>query len=321
MTIFIWILFLCLVGALISIDLGLIQRQSTTFTLGMAARRCLVWFVLALLFNVYVYFLYENNWLDWGVQSILDLDGREAATLFFTGYLIELSLSVDNVFVFAIIFEYMRIPLKYQHRILFWGVLGAFVLRSIMIFLGVILINAFSWMTYVFGLILLVSAARMLALRSETSPGDMGPIHLIDKFLPVTKTYNSNHFFIREHGKLLATPLFVTLVIVEWTDLIFALDSIPAIFAVTTDPFLIFTSNVFALLGLRNLYFLVAGLLGKFRYLKTTLVFILLFVAIKMLLQHHVEIPNLLSLVVIASSLGVGILASMWSARFAKHTE
>lgn len=321
MTILIWISFLTLMVVLIAIDLGLIQRHTETMTFKAAMHRSAVWFVLALCFNVYIYFLYNNNWLGWGVSSILDLNGKEAATLFLTGYLIELSLSVDNVFVFAIIFEYTRIPLKHQHRILFWGVLGAIVMRGLMIGVGVILINRFSWMTYVFGGILIISAARMLALRSESSVGDIGPIGLIEKFLPVTSKFHGNHFFIRQGARLLATPLFVTLVLVEWTDLVFALDSIPAIFAVTTDPFLIFTSNVYAILGLRNLYFLVAGLMDQFRYLKTTLVFILLFVGIKMMLHHHVEIPNLLSLAVIVGSLAVGILASVMAARFSgrKH--
>jgi len=320
MTILIWISFLTLMLVLIAVDLGLVRRHSETMTLRDAAQRSAVWFALAMLFNVYIYFLYENNWLDWGVSSILDLDGTEAATLFLTGYLIELSLSVDNVFVFAIIFEYTRIPLKYQHRILFWGVLGAIVLRGLMIGVGVILITRFSWMTYVFGGILILSAARMLALRSETSAEDMGPIRLVEKFLPVTGKLHGNHFFIRDNARLLATPLFVTLVLVEWTDLIFALDSIPANFAVTTDPFLIFTSNVFAILGLRNLYFLVAGMMDKFRYLKTSLVFILLFVGIKMILHHHVEIPNLLSLAVILGALGVGVMASVFAAKF-RHRE
>lgn len=319
MTILIWISFLALMVVLIGIDLGLTHKQLEVMPLQRAARRSLVWFMIAMLFNIYIYFLYENNWLGWGVRSILDIDGGEAATLFLTGYLIELSLSVDNVFVFAIIFEYTRIPPKYQHRILFWGVLGAIVMRGFMIAVGVILINRFSWMTYVFGGILIVSAARMLALRSETSAEDIGPIGMIEKFLPVTSKFHDMHFFIRENGKLLATPLFVTLVLVEWTDLIFALDSIPAIFAVTTDPFLIFTSNIFAILGLRNLYFLVAGLMDKFRYLNITLVIILLFVGIKMILHHHVDIPNLLSLAVILGALTVGILASVFAAKFGSH--
>ena len=317
MAIIVWISFISLVIVLIAVDLGLIQKKDEGMSLAAAARRSVVWFLLAMLFNVYIYFLYENNWLDWGVSSILDLNGSQAAIQFLTGYLIELTLSVDNVFVFAVIFEFTRIPLQYQHRILFWGVVGAIILRGIMIALGVVLITNFSWMTYVFGAILLVSAARMLALRSESSPEDMGPVRLVEKFLPVTSTMHGAKFFILENGRFLATPLLVTLFIVEWTDLIFALDSIPAIFAVTSDPFIIFTSNIFAILGLRSLYFLVAGLMSKFRYLKSTLVFILLFVGLKMILHHHVEMPNLLSLAVIAGSLTVGILASVWSARFA----
>lgn len=319
MTILIWISFLALMVILIGIDLGLSHKRQEAMSLKMAMHRSVFWFLIAMVFNVYIYFLYDNNWLGWGVRTILDIDGKEAATLFLTGYLIELSLSVDNVFVFAIIFEYTRIPLKYQHRILFWGVLGAIIMRGFMIGVGVILINRFSWMTYVFGSILIISAARMLALRSESSADEIGPIGIIEKFLPVTSTFHGNHFFMREKGKLLATPLFVTLVLVEWTDLVFALDSIPAIFAVTTDPFLIFTSNIFAILGLRNLYFLVAGLMDKFLYLKTTLVFILLFVGIKMMLHHHVEIPNLLSLAVIVGSLAMGILASVMAVHFSER--
>lgn len=319
MTILIWISFVFLVMAVIVVDLGVFQRESVAFTSRQAMKRCGVLFALTLLFNVYIYFLYETNWLGWGVTSILDLNGREAATLFFTGYLIELSLSVDNVFVFAIIFELLRVPQQYQHRVLFWGVLGAIILRGIMIAVGFVLITRFYWMSYVFGIILLVSAARMLALRSELSEEDIGPIRYIRKLFPVTAQYHGTHFFVRENARLLATPLFVALVVVEWTDLIFALDSIPAIFAITTDPFLIFTSNIFAILGLRSLYFLVANLMNQLRYLKTTLVFILMFVGIKMILHHHVDIPNLISLGVIAGSLMVGVVASLWAARFAKR--
>ena len=303
--------------ALIGIDLEFFQRGNQALTLGSAIKRSAVWILLAILFNVYIYYLYENNWLDWGVDSILDLDGKEAAIHFLTGYLVELSLSVDNVFVFAVIFEYTRIPLQYQHRVLFWGVMGAIVMRGLMIGFGVVLINAFDWMTYIFGIVLMASAARILALRSEPSAKDLGTIQMVRKALPVTDSLRGKKFYVIENGRFLATPLLVTLVIVEWTDLIFALDSIPAIFAITRDPFIIFTSNIFAILGLRNLYFLIAGLIGKFRYLKTTLVFILMYVGLKMILHNHVQLPHQLSLAVIGGSLLVGILASVW----ARHPE
>ncbi|MFV0276632.1 MAG: TerC/Alx family metal homeostasis membrane protein, partial [Parahaliea sp.] len=300
---------------LVAVDLGLLHRTPAALSARQALRRWLVWLALGLGFTAYIYFIYETNWLGWGFSSIHDMGGREAATLYFTGYLIELSLSVDNVFVFALIFTFMRVPEELQYRVLFWGVLGAIVLRGLMIALGVSLMERFHWMTYVFGIILLLSAARMLVLRSESSADDIGPVRLAKRLFPVTDDYHGTCFLIRQNGKLMATPLFLTLVMVEWADLIFAVDSIPAILAVTSDPFLVFTSNVFAILGLRSLYFLVAHMIERFRYLKVSLVFILLFVGIKMLLQHHVEIPNLASLTVIASSLFVGVVASAWATR------
>ncbi|WP_116367992.1 TerC/Alx family metal homeostasis membrane protein [Parahaliea mediterranea] len=315
MTLLIWLSFLALVTALVVIDLGILHRTPTTLDAHQALRRWLVWLALGLGFTAYIYFLYETNWLGWGLTSILDLNGREAAVLYFTGYLIELSLSVDNVFVFALIFNFMRVPAELQYRVLFWGVLGAIILRGVMIGVGINLMSHFHWMTYVFGTILLLSAARMLALRSETAVEDIAVVRLAQRLLPVTQDYRGTRFLVREHGRLLATPLLLALVMVEWADLIFAVDSIPAILAVTTDPFLVFTSNVFAILGLRSLYFLVAHLIERFRYLKVSLVFILLFVGIKMLLQHHVEIPNVVSLAVIASSLFVGVVASAWVSR------
>ncbi len=315
MTVFIWASFIAGVILMVAIDLGLLHRTPAEITTRQAVTRWLVWLAIALLFNVYIYFLYETNWLGWGVTSILDLNGQQASTLFFTGYLIELSLSVDNVFVFALIFKFMQVPPALQYRVLFWGILGAIVLRAIMILLGVVLINTFQWMTYVFGAILLLSAARMLSLRAESDPEDIGPVRLVQRWFPVSSGFHGTRFFIMENGKWLATPLLLTLVMVEWADVMFAVDSIPAIFAVTTDPFLIFTSNVFAILGLRSLYFLVADMMGRFRYLNVSLVFILMFVGIKMILQHHVEIPNVVSLVVIVSSLAVGIMASLWVTR------
>ena len=320
MTTLIWASFFTVVITLIVIDLALLHRKPGAISGGEAVARWLVWFILALLFNVYVYFLYETNWLGWGVDSILDLDGRQAATQFLTGYLIELSLSVDNVFVFALIFQLMRVPAELQHRVLFWGIFGAIVLRGFMIGVGVALVSRFEWVTYLFGIILILSAARMLALRTETGPQDIAPVRLTLKYMRVSPDYHGPNFFTIENGRRIATPLFLTLIMVEWADVIFAIDSIPAIFAVTTDPFLILTSNVFAILGLRSLYFLVADMVEKFRYLKVTLVFILMFVGIKMLLQHHIDIPSSFSLMVIAGSLTVGVVASLWANRFQSGT-
>lgn len=229
--------------------------------------------------------------------------------------MLELSLSVDNVFVIAVIFQYMRIPAHLQYPVLFWGILGAIVMRGIMIGAGAILIMRFQWVSYIFGLILILSAARMLVLREEIDPEKGFVIRLARKFYHVTTRIDGRKFFTRENGKRAATPLLVTLLMVEYADLMFAVDSVPAIFAVTRDPFLIFTSNVFAILGLRTLYFAVAGMMHRFRYIKVSLVFILVYVGVKMMVAQHYHIPNVVSLAMIASVLGVGIIASLWVAR------
>jgi tellurite resistance protein TerC len=317
MTVVIWASFVVLVVVLIALDLGVLHRRSSVI----GARQALVfaafWVALALAFNVYVYFLYENNWLDWGVRSILDLDGREAALQFFTGYLVEFSLSVDNVFVIATIFVYMRVPPQYQYRILFWGILGAIVLRGIMIGIGATLIHRFDWITYVFGAILIWSATRLMLVREDSFiPEEMLLVQLARKFFTISPQLDNGKFFtVLADGRRAATPLFVTLLMVEAADVMFAVDSVPAIFAVTVDPFLVFTSNVFAILGLRTLYFVVAGMMNRFRYLKVSLVFILGFVGLKMILSHHYPIPNLLSLGIIIAALLVGVIASARAAR------
>lgn len=310
-TAIVWGSFLSGVVLLVVIDLELVHRQAKLVTARQAMTRWSVWFAIALLFNVYVYFLYETNWLGWGLTSILDLDGRQAATLFITGYLIELSLSVDNVFVFVLIFTAMRVPAEFQYRVLFWGVLGAIVMRAIMIGLGIALMHRFDWMTYVFGTILLLSAARMLTIQEDSSFESNIVTRLARNWLPITNRYHGTSFTVVEGGKRMATPLLLTLVMVEWADVVFAVDSIPAIFAITTDPFLVFTSNVFAILGLRSLYFVVASMVDRFRFLKPGMVLILVFVGVKMLLAHHVVIPALISLGVIVTILAGGVLASI----------
>jgi tellurite resistance protein TerC len=240
------------------------------------------------------------------------LTGREAALQFFTGYLVEKSLSIDNVFVIAMIFAHFRVPLAEQHRVLFWGIFGAVVLRGMMIFGGIALIERFDWVVYVFGALLIFSAASMLIMRHDNlSPESNIMTRLVRRFYPVTTDFHGGHFFVPVDGVRHATPLFLALVLVETSDVTFAIDSIPAIFAITRDPFIVFTSNVFAILGLRSLYFVLAGLMEKFRYLKMSLVFLLAYIGVKMLLIHHYPIPNFVSLAVICGILSVGILASI----------
>jgi tellurite resistance protein TerC len=255
--------------------------------------------------------MYERNWFGVGVSVGHPLDGHTAALQFLTGYLLEQSLSLDNVFVIALIFSYFRVPLQYQHRVLFWGILGALLMRGAMIGLGAALISRFDWVVYVFGGILIVTAARMLmAGDEEPEPEKNWLIRVARRIYPVTPELHAEKFFVIAGGQRIATPLFLVLLMVESTDVLFAVDSIPAIFAVTQDPFLVFTSNVFAILGLRNLYFAIAPLLDRFKYLKHSLVFILAFVGVKMLLSHTYPIPTPISLSMIVGILGVGVLAS-----------
>jgi tellurite resistance protein TerC len=266
-------------------------------------------------FTFVVYGLYEHRWLDFtpgpGVAG-----GGDAVVQFITGYLLEWSLSVDNIFVIALIFSYLKIPPRFQYRVLFWGIVGAIVLRGLMIAAGTTLLHHFDWMFYVFGGILLLSALRMLRSDEETRDvGNSFPARLVRRFIPVTNQIERARFFERIGGKLYATPLFVALVMVELTDVVFAVDSIPAILAVTRDPFLVFTSNAFAILGLRSLYFAVAGLMAMFRYLRYSLVAILAFVGMKMMLVNLYHVPNLVSLAIILGTLGAGVAASIWATR------
>jgi tellurite resistance protein TerC len=243
------------------------------------------------------------------------LDGGTAALQFFTGFLLEYSLSLDNVFVIALIFSFFRVPLAYQHRVLFWGVLGALVMRGVMIGLGAALVARFDWVVYVFGGILIFTAVRMLMAGHENLEPEKSPVvRLARRLYPTTTEFHGERFFVEVSGRRVATPLFVVLIMVESSDVLFAVDSIPAIFAVTQDPFLVFTSNVFAILGLRNLYFAIAPLMDRFRYLKLSLVFVLAFVGVKMILSHYEPIPTSVSLSVIVGILSVGVLASAFAA-------
>ena len=307
----VWVGFLTGIIILLLLDLGVFHRKSHEVKLPEAMAWTVGWIALALLFNLFVYFLYDSNWV-WLSPSAHDLNGRQAAIQFFTGYLVEKSLSVDNIFVIAMIFSYFRVPLSEQHRVLFWGIFGALVLRAVMIFAGIALIDRFSWLIYVFGLLLLVSAIKMLMVRHDSiDPERNFAVRFARRIYPFTSEYDGSRFFTVRNGQRMGTPLLMALLLVETSDIMFAIDSIPAILAITRDSFLVFTSNVFAILGLRSLYFALAGIMDRFRYIKTSLVFLLGYIGVKMLLSHHYPIPNLVSLAIIGGILFIGIAASV----------
>ena len=311
MTIFIWAGFIVLIVLLLALDLGVLNRKDHVIGTREALAWTALWVTVAMLFNVAIYFMYEQHWLGIGHTLGHETGGRKAAIDFFTGYLLEKSLSLDNIFVIALIFSYFRVPLKYQHRVLFWGILGALIMRGAMIAAGSALILSFSWAVYLFGGFLIITALRM-AFTSDEAPNldENRLVMLATRLYPVTKELHGHSFFAEMDGKRAITPLLLVLLLVESSDVAFAVDSIPAIFGVTHDPFLVFTSNIFAILGLRSLYFVVAGLLDKFHYLKVSLVFILGFVGVKMILSHHVDIPSWISLMIIGGVLVIGTLAS-----------
>ncbi|HNO76590.1 MAG TPA: TerC family protein [Phycisphaerae bacterium] len=316
MTIWLWGGFVVFVLAMLALDLGVLNRKAHVFTIREALYWTALWVGLAVAFNVAIYFLYEHHWLGIGSTIGHELDGRTAALQFFTGYVIEKSLSLDNIFVIAMIFSYFSVPAIYQHRVLFWGIIGALIMRGLMILAGVALIERFDWIVYVFGALLIMTAVKMLIVRHDNlDPGKNPLIRLAKKFYPLSETYDGPRFFTRVDGKRAITQLFLALLIVESTDLLFAVDSIPAIFAVTRDPFIVFTSNVFAILGLRSLYFALAGMMNRFRYIKTSLVFVLAFVGVKMILVHNHPIPTFVSLTMILGILSVGIIASIVGAK------
>ena len=296
-SIYLWIGFNLFILAMLAVDLGIFHRKSHTVGFVEAVSWSAVWVTLALIFNAGIWYY----------------SGQERALAFFTGYLIEKSLSVDNVFVFALLFSYFAVPSQYQHKVLFWGILGALIMRAIMIGVGAVLITKFSWIIYIFGAFLILTGIKMIVKRSEEIHPERNPIvRWFKRFMPVTPDYRGDKFFVREKGVLMATPLFVVLLLVEFTDLIFAVDSIPAIFAVTTDAFIVYTSNVFAILGLRSLYFVLAGVMHKFHYLKIGLGVVLAFVGVKMLLGHSpYKIDTLVSLGVVVSVIAISIIASL----------
>lgn len=341
-----WFAFVVFVVLMLVLDLGVFHRHAHVISVREAMAWSGIWLALGLIFAVFIYFAYEGQWLGLGtaidaVDGLVN-DGATATEKFLIGYVVEKSLSIDNIFVIAMIFSYFAIPPLYQHRVLYWGILGALVLRGAMIALGAKLIAEFHWILYIFAAFLIFTAIKMLFLKTEQADPDLNiVVRLARRLFPVTATFHGEHFMVRagsaasrenqepgasavpdpvveqaRPGQLLLTPLALALVMVETTDLIFAVDSIPAIFAITSDPFLVFTSNVFAILGLRSLYFALAGMMDTFRYLKVALALVLMVVGVKMLLAEWLKLVlgrhfNLYLLLVVIGILATGVVASL----------
>jgi tellurite resistance protein TerC len=348
--------FVCLILLLLALDLGVFHRKAHVVSIREALGWSVFWITLGMAFSVFVYIGYEHHWLGLGLtqdmmtaapQAVEGLgvvynDGYSATLKYITGYLVEKSLAVDNIFVIAMIFAFFAVPAMYQHRVLFWGIVGALLMRGVMIAVGAQLIREFAWIIYIFGGFLILTGIKMLLVKTHhVDPNKNVIVRLTRRLIPVTECFHGQHFLVRagsdaareaavpgeavlpdrmvesaKPGALLATPLLLALIMVEFTDLIFAVDSIPAIFAITTDPFLVFTSNVFAILGLRSLYFALAGMIDRFEYLKVSLAFVLMIVGVKMMIhgwlkqllgQHF----NLYLLAVVVGVLLAGVVASL----------
>jgi tellurite resistance protein TerC len=291
-----WIGFIAMVAIFLIIDLGVFNKKQHEVSVKEALIWTGVWFGLAMVFNLFLY-------LEFGSETALN---------FFGGYLLEKSLSIDNIFVIFLVFASFKIEKKYQHKILFWGIIGAIVLRGILILLGTALVERFEWVFYVFGAFLLYSAVQLVRKKDEEfDPHDSWIVKMIHKIVPVVKDHTDGKMIVKHNGKKAITILFVALIIVEFTDLVFAFDSIPAIFGITTDPFIVFTSNIFAILGLRSLYFVVAKVHDAFHYLNYGLAIILAFIGIKMIIANWVHISTMISLLVIFAVLAMAVLASL----------
>ena len=292
-----YVLFTIFIIALLLVDLGLFQRKEREIKIKEALGWSAVWISLALFFNVGLHFWH----------------GKEASLQFLTGYLIELSLSVDNLFVFLLIFMYFKVPRQYQHKVLFWGIIGAQVMRGLLIGLGVTLIMKFHWILYLFGIFLVFTGVKMAFQdeAAEVRPERNILVRMFKRFVPVTSGYHGSRFFLKHDGRRYATLLFIVVLVVESSDLLFALDSIPAIFAITTDPFIVYTSNIFAILGLRSLYFALAGLMNLFHYLRIGLAIVLTFVGLKMLLAGVFPLSIVLTLVIVGGVILLSVLASL----------
>ena len=305
----VWIVFIACVLVFLALDLGVFHKEEHVIKSKEAGIWTAIWVTVALSFSGVIYWLFSSGL----TENPTNLTPNEAVLKYITGYLIELSLSVDNVFVIAVIFTAFKIPPIYQHRVLFWGILGAIVFRALMILFGVALITQFEWIIYVFGVFLLYTAYKMLKSDdTDFDPKNSFVFKQLKKIYPITTTIDGHNFFVRKMGVRAATPLFVALIIIELTDILFALDSIPAILAITADPFIVFSSNILAILGLRSMYFLISRMLAKFRYINYSLVVILAFVGLKMLFSHYIHLPEWVSLTVISVSLVAGILASVY---------
>jgi tellurite resistance protein TerC len=301
-----WIAFNLFVLAMLALDLGVFHRKAHKVSLREALTWSAVWIALALAFNLGIYF--------WR--------GPKTALEFLTGYIIEKSLSVDNIFIFILIFSFFRVDPRYQHKVLFWGIIGALAMRAILIFLGIELLERFHWIIYIFGGFLVLTGIRMAAQKDKDIHPEKNPVlKLFRRIVPVTPAYHEDKFFVRQFGRRMATPLFMVLLFVETTDLIFAVDSIPAILAVTTDPFIVYTSNVMAILGLRALYFALAGIMPLFYYLHYGLSAILVFVGAKMLLTDIFKIPIGISLTVVVGILAISVAVSLARPRPHVYTE
>ena len=344
-----WIAFIAFVLLMLALDLGVFHRKAHVVSVKEALTWSGVWVALGVAFSAFVYLAYEGKWFGLGtlvdpVDGLVN-DGTRATEKYLTGYLVEKSLSVDNIFVISMIFSFFAVPAIYQHRVLFWGILGALLMRGVMIGVGTRLIAEFHWVLYVFAAFLILTALKMLFMKVDHADLNQNAVvRLTRRFFPVTARFHGEHFFVRAgspasherekpgaptmpdeivdkaaKGTILLTPLALALVMVETTDLIFAVDSIPAIFAITSDAFLVFTSNVFAILGLRSLYFVLAGMMQKFRYLKTALAAVLMVVGLKMIFAEWLKMAlgshfNLYLLVVVLSILTIGVLASFFTA-------
>lgn len=294
-----WVLFTLFIIVMLAIDLGIFNRKAHEVSVKEALVWSGVWVTLALAFNVGVYF--------W--------KGQEVAVQFFTGYIVEKSLSVDNIFVFLQVFAYFSVPAIYQHKILFWGILGAIVMRAIFIFVGVALISKFHWIIYIFGAFLIITGVKMAFSKNKEIHPEKNPvIRLLKRFIPLSHDYEDGRFFVKRKGMILATPLALVLMVIETTDVIFAVDSIPAILAITTDPFIVYSSNLFAIMGLRAMFFALAGVIKRFHYIHYGLAAVLAFVGVKMLISEFYKLPSMAALAVIAAILTASMIASsIWA--------
>ncbi len=304
-TILLWVGFNIFILVLLTLDLKVFNRKPHEISIKESLMWSGVWIVISLLFNIGVYFWF----------------GREPALQFFTGYLIEKSLSIDNLFVFLLLFSFFKVPAKYQHKVLFWGILGALLMRGALILLGAALITRFHWILYILGLFLVVTGVKMAFQdgKKEVHPERNIVVRFFKKFLPITSGYHEEKFFVKTGGKSYGTLLLIVLIVIETTDLLFAVDSIPAIFAITQDSFIIYTSNVFAILGLRSLYFALAGIMDLFYYLRHGLSVVLTFIGLKMLLMGYVNIPIGLALGVVGTVLLIAVAASVIRAKIQKN--